>query len=166
MNPFKLFSINRNKTLSVNDTHENNNIRNFLTMDDDFCKLYIEQPFVNSYFLNAWVNIAINILIRNIARADYTIKIEGEDIRHGQVYELFRKPNPALSRYDLWKETAAWWYLEGEAFWWFGSDYSGGLPKEIYILDPRKMCYEAEQYGAFDFGFRHIPRRWFYHSGT
>ncbi|WP_461257651.1 phage portal protein, partial [Treponema sp. R80B11-R83G3] len=116
--------------------------------------------------LNAWVNIAVNILTRNIARADFVIKNGGEDVTHGQIYNLFRKPNPALSRYDLWKETAAWWHLEGEAFWWFGSDYSGGLPKEIYVLDPRKMRHEGELSGGFDFGFRHTPRRWFFHSGA
>jgi HK97 family phage portal protein len=153
------------KIKGVAEKSEDNTL-NHLTNDDFFSNLYIEQPPVNSYFLNAWVNIAVNILIRNIARADFTIKNEGEDVTHGQVFNLFRKPNPALSRYDLWKETAAWWHLEGEAFWWFGGDYSGGLPKEIYVLDPRKMRHEAELYGGFDFGFRHIPRRWFYHSGV
>jgi HK97 family phage portal protein len=112
------------------------------------------------------VNIAVNILIRNIARADFTIKNDGEDVECGLIYDLFRRPNSSISRYDLWKETAAWWHLEGEAFWWFGSDYSGGIPKEIFILDPRKMRHEGELYGGLDFGFRHIPRRWFYHYGT
>ena len=149
-------------TLSVNN---DNNTINHLTNDEFFSNLYIE-PHNNSYLLNAWVNIAVSILIRNIGRADFTIKNEGEDVTNGQVYDLFRKPNPALSRFDIWKETAAWWHLEGEAFWWFGSEYSGGLPKEIYILDPRKMRHEAELSGGFDFGFRHIPRRWFYHSGS
>ena len=140
---------------------------NFSLSNDDFdSNLYLDQPYINSYFLNSWVNIAINILIRNIARADFTIKLGGEDVTNGKVYDLFRRPNSALSRYDLWKETAAWWYLEGEAFWWFGENYSGGLPKEIYILDPRKMRHEGELSGGFDFGFRHIPRRWFYHSGS
>ena len=145
---------------------------NFSLSDNDFgSNLYIEKPLTNSYFLNAWVNIAINILIRNIARADFTIKLGGEDVKNGKVYDLFRKPNPVLSRFDLWKETAAWWHLEGECFWWFGSEYSGGLPKEIFILDPRKMRHEGELSGvgnatAYDFGFRHIPRRWFYQSGT
>jgi HK97 family phage portal protein len=150
-----------NKALSDNTT---NSFRNSLTSDDDFISLYSEPTYNNSYFLHAWVNIAVNILIRNIARSDFVIKHGGEDVTHGQVYELFRKPNPALSRYDLWKETAAWWFLEGEAFWWFGSDYSGGLPKEIFILDPRKMRHEADLRGGF--GFQHIPRRWFYHCGT
>ena len=140
---------------------------NYPLSDTEFdSNLYIEQPFINSYFLNAWVNIAINILIRNIARADYTIKLGGEDVKNGKIYDLFRKPNSSLSRYDLWKETAAWWHLEGECFWWFGPDYSGGLPKELYILDPRKMRHEGELSGGFDFGIRQIPRRWFYQSAN
>jgi len=139
----------------------------FSLSDDDFISnLYTDKPIINSYFINAWVNIAINILIRNIARADFTIKNGGDDVTKGQIYELFRRPNQFLSRYDLWKETAAWWHLEGEAFWWFGDSYSGGLPKEIFILDPRKMRHEGELSGRFDFDIRHIPRRWFYHCGT
>jgi len=152
------------KTKSVREKSEEC-YKNSLTDDDFFTNLYSEQPLINSYSINAWVNIAISILIRNIARADFTIKKEGEDVTYGQVYDLFRKPNSALSRYDLWKETAAWWHLEGEAFWWFGDNYSGGIPKEIFVLDPRKMRHEGEMYGGFDFSFRHIPRRWFYHSG-
>jgi HK97 family phage portal protein len=153
----------RNKTLGV---ISDNPSKNFLTADDDFINLYSEQHLQDSYFLNSWVNIAVNILIRNIARADFTIKNGGDDITHGAIFDLFHRPNSFLSRYDLWKETAAWWFLEGEAIWWFGSDYSGGLPKEIFILDPRKMRHEGELYGSLDFGFRQIPRRWFYHCGT
>jgi len=147
-------------------TKSDNSNRFSLPSDDDFINLYNELPLGNSYFLNAWVNIAVNILIRNIARADFTIENEGNDVTNGSIYNLFHRPNSSLSRYDLWKETAAWWFLEGEAFWWFGSDYSGGLPKEIFILDPRKMRNEGELRGGVDFDFRHIPRRWFYHCGT
>jgi HK97 family phage portal protein len=140
---------------------------NFSLSDyDDVCNFNNKDKIGEPYLINAWVNIAINILIRNIARADFCIKLGGEDVTHGQIYELFRKPNPFISRFDLWKETAAWWHLEGEAFWWFGSEYSGGLPKEIFILDPRKMRHEGELSGGIDFGFRHIPRRWFYHCGS
>jgi len=137
-----------------------------LTSDDDFLNLYNGQQIVNSYFLNAWVNISISILIRNIARADFVIRKEGEDVTYGQIYELFRKPNSSLSRYDMWKETSAWWFLEGEAFWWFGENYSGGLPKEIFVLNPRNMKHEGELYGSVNFGFNNTPRRWFYQCGT
>ena len=143
---------------------DKNNSFNSLPLDDDFLK-FDNEPFNDSYLCNAWVNIAINILIRNIARADFTIKREGDDIECGTVYELFRRPNSFTSRFDLWKETAAWWFLEGEAFWWFGADYSGGIPKEIYILNPRKMRHEGE-FLSLDFGFNKKPRRWFYHCGA
>ena len=159
----RLFS--GNKTKSVNASNESNTLAN-LTFSENFSIFNVEPNLGDAYLLHAWVNIAVNILIRNIARADFTIKNGGEDLTHGQVFDLFHKPNSFLSRYDLWKETAAWWFLEGEAFWWFGSDYSGGLPKEIYILDPRKMRNEGELRGGIDFDFRNKPRRWFYHSGT
>jgi len=153
------------KTKTVIEKSEDTTASSLLN-DDNFSNFYIEHPFTSSYTINAWVNIAIHILIRNIARADFTIKHEGEDIMSGHLFNLFRRPNPNLSRFDLWKETAAWWHLEGEAFWWYGPDYSGGIPKEIYVLDPRKMRHEGELPGGFDFTFRQKPRRWFYHAGT
>jgi hypothetical protein len=143
------------KTNSVNQKSVEN-AGNSLTVDEYFHSFYNRQHCENFYSLNAWVNIAVNILIRNIARADFTVKNGGEDVTHGSIFELFRKPNPALSRFDLWKETAAWWFLEGEAFWWFGSEYSGGIPKEIFALDPRDMRHEGELYGGLDFSFRRI----------
>jgi HK97 family phage portal protein len=108
------------------------------------------------YLFNAWVNIAVNILARNIARADFVIKQGGDDVNSGPLHDLFKRPNPALSRFDLWKETAAWWHIEGEAFWWFGPDYAGGLPTELFILNPRKLHHEDH---------RKSGRRWFYHDG-
>ena len=89
-----------------------------LSIDDDFSIFDINNfSFNDTYLIFAWVNIAVNILTRNIARADFTIKKEGDDVKSGAVYDLFRKPNASLSRFDLWKETAAWWFIEGEAFW-------------------------------------------------
>jgi len=136
-----------------------------LSADDDFYKFDSGSRLGDTYLLHAWVNIAVNILTRNIARADFCIKREGDDIECGSIYDLFRRPNSSLSRYELWKETASWWFIEGEAFWWFGSDYSGGIPKEIYILDPRRMRHEGELKGL-DLGFRNVPRKWFYHVGA
>jgi HK97 family phage portal protein len=172
MNPVKALFANKRKPTSVERHNtpiaEKNttNGPNWLTLDDNNNNFIYEPSFNNSYILNAWVNIAVNILIRNIARADFTIKNNGEDILGGPVYELFRRPNQILSRYDLWKETAGWWFMEGEAFWWFGPEYSAGLPKEIFILNPRNMRHEAEMTGSIDFSFKDKPRRWYYHAGT
>ncbi len=91
------------------------------------------------YRSHSWVNICINILIRNVGRAPFVISRSGEDLSSGAIFSLFRDVNPHMNRCDLWKETAAWWFLEGEAFWYFGDDYTAGIPSEIYVLSPRKM---------------------------
>jgi len=135
-------------------------------LDDGFGASNDRQHSNGSYLYHSWVNIAVNILIRNIARADFTIRKNGAEVTAGPVYGLFHRPNGTLSRYDLWKETAAWWFLEGEAFWWYGPDYGGGIPREIYVLDPRRMRHEGEFTGEIDPGFRDKPRRWFLQTGT
>jgi HK97 family phage portal protein len=140
-----------------------------LTFDDDLTNFYMN-PLNDSFLCNAWVNIAVNILIRNIARADFVLEREGVELKSGSLFSLFHRPNEYLSRYDLWKETAAWWFVEGEAFWWFGADYSGGLPKQLHILNPRKLQLEGEgldvgKNGLLD-NFSDKKRRWFYHAGT
>ena len=170
MNLLKIFTANkeskkRDRITTEKETKNKSSFANSLTYEDDFLK-FNREPYCESYLLHAWVNIAVGILIRNIARADFTIKCGGEDVSNGQVYDLFHTPNPTLSRFDLWKETAAWWFLEGEAFWWFGADYSGGLPKEIYVLDPRKLRHEGEFSGGIHFDFKNKPRRWFYQTST
>ncbi|MDR1949014.1 MAG: phage portal protein [Spirochaetaceae bacterium] len=120
----------------------------------------------DGYLVNAWVNIAVGILIRNIARARFVLERGGNEVKSGPLYELFRRPNEGLSRFDLWKETAAWWYLEGEAFWWFGPEYAGGIPREVYVPDPRGMRHEVTELGDLSAVFTQNKRRWFYHTGT
>jgi HK97 family phage portal protein len=165
----KIFTLQRQNTSQQNCTkallEKPSSMLKSWSDDEDFTIFNNNNTLGDTYLLHAWVNIAVNILTRNIARADFTVKKEGNDIECGAVYDLFRRPNPSLSRYDLWKETAAWWFIEGEAFWWFGSDYSGGLPREIFILDPRRMRHEGELRGL-DFGTRNKPRKWFYHVGA
>ena len=161
----KIKPLANEKTLSEDE----NNAYNLLSVNDDFLKFEVE-PFNDPYLCNAWVNIAVNILIRNIARADFVIEKEGVEIKSGSLFSLFRRPNEFLSRFDLWKETAAWWFLEGEAFWWFGADYSGGLPKEIFILNPRKLILESEVMSLKGEIANPVcssnKRRWFYNSGA
>lgn len=91
------------------------------------------------YLQHAWVSVCIDILTRNVARAEFEIKKDGKVEDSSELAKLFRYPNRELSRFDLWKQTCAWWSLDGEAFWWFGEDYSCGIPKEFYVLNPRNM---------------------------
>jgi len=105
------------------------------------------------YLSHAWVNIAVGLLMRNIGRADFRIKRNGEFVSSGPVCDLFREATPGMSRFDLWKQTSAWWFLEGEAFWYYGERYGGGIPEEIQILNPRRMRHWVE---------RDKVRRWYY----
>jgi HK97 family phage portal protein len=137
----------------------------FAINEENFNYWFPDNNNADYYLINAWVNIAVNILTRNLARAEFVIEKEGEELRHGSLYDLFHKPNCTLSRYDLWKETSAWWHIEGEAFWWFGPDYSGGIPKEIYVLNPRKLQLEVTGLGIYN-EISHNKRRWFYNAGA
>ena len=164
LNPFKIFARNKQKHLSGGKIKANNTFQNSLTLDDDFSILYVD-PFNNPYLSNAWVNIAVNILIRNVARADFILEKDGVEVKSGSLFDLFHRPNEHLSRYDMWKETAAWWFTEGEAFWWYGPDYGGGLPKQLHILNPRKLQLEGEGLDVQQ-KFTNKNRRWFYNAGT
>ena len=172
MNPFKIFSptywrykSSLQRIITEKNAKTKNSLPNSMTDDGDFDYISYNTSNNDYYLFNSWVNIAINILIRNLARADFIIEREGEEVKNGPLFELYHRPNERLSRYDLWKETAAWWHLEGEAFWWFGPDYAGGLPKSIYILDPRRIQLEG---GRLDFHdeLNIAKRRWFYNTGA
>jgi len=166
MNLFGIFTDSVKRQKASRERHKTGIVSfgNSLSVDDDFIKFNID-PYNDAYRCNAWVNIAVNILIRNIARADFIIESNGVEIKNGPLFALFHRPNENLSRFDLWKETAAWWFMEGEAFWWFGPDYGGGLPKEIYILNPRKIQLEGE---GLDVGRQNLKtkKRWYYNAGA
>ena len=96
------------------------------------------------YLQHAWVSVCIDILTRNVARAEFEVRKNGNVELDSRLARLFRFPNKSLSRFDLWKQTCAWWSLDGEAFWWFGENYVCGVPDEIYILNPRYMQHVVD----------------------
>lgn len=126
-----------------------------MAKEDPFSESAVSPATKDYYLTHAWVNIAIGILMRNIGRTEYIIKKNGQTVTNGPVFNLFQSPNSRLSRFDLWKETAAWWYLEGEAFWYFGDSYSGGIPNTFTILNPRRISMRIEN-GRVS--------RWFYET--
>ena len=65
-------------------SHKRKSYRSQLLADDEkFSTLYIDPYNTDYYLYSSWVNIAINILIRNLARADFVIEKEGEEIKQG-----------------------------------------------------------------------------------
>jgi hypothetical protein len=50
----------------------------------DYFSIFNTEPHTgDNYLYNAWVHIAVSILIRNIARADFVLKREGNDVNAG-----------------------------------------------------------------------------------
>lgn len=110
---------------------------------DDFDSME-KKACTDPYLQHAWVSVCIDILTRNIARANFEIRKDGKTVTDSKAARLFQLPNSYTSKYDLWKQTCAWWSLDGEAFWWFCEDYTCGVPKEIFVLNPRKMQHVVD----------------------
>ena len=129
-----LFSKKNQKEKKLRSFSEINNE----TVADDF-SVHEKKTCTDPYLQHAWVSVCIDILTRNVARAEYEIKKNGKTESNSRLSKLFMYPNKSMCRFDLWKQTCAWWSLDGEAFWWFGEDYSCGIPKEFHVLNPRNM---------------------------
>lgn len=108
------------------------------TLSEDFGEVE-NHVCSDPYMQHAWVSVCIDILTRNVARAEFEIKKDGNKVTDSKTARLFRYPSENMSRFDLWKQTCAWWSLEGEAFWWFGKEYSCGVPDQIQVLSPRRV---------------------------
>jgi HK97 family phage portal protein len=87
----------------------------------------------------AWVYIILDKLVKQFSRAPFQNLSNGKVIESGPLWELF-------SNSELWEATAGWLFSENEAFWWFGTDFGGlRMPKEIHVLDPRRIYHYVEE---------------------
>ena len=125
----------RKKTESIEEINRRD-------LEEDFPSPEASYKVRDPYREHAWVNIAVGLLMRNIGRARFEVRRDDKKAEDSKAARLFREPNPRMTCFDLWKETAAWWSLEGEAFWYFGEEYGAGIPDEIYVLNPRQMSAE------------------------
>ena len=114
------------------------------TVADDF-SVRERKTCTDPYLQHAWVSVCIDILTRNVARAEFEVRKNGTVENGTELANLFKYPNKNMSRFDLWKQTCAWWSLDGEAFWWFGENYVCGIPNEIFILNPRCMQHVVNE---------------------
>ena len=85
---------------------------------------------------HAWINIAVSVRSKNIARAPFRIYRGDDEVTTGPVFDLFKNVNPFMSRFQLWEATNSWLDVRGECIWLFNDDYGVGIPQEIYPVDP------------------------------
>jgi len=61
-----------------------------------------------------------------------------QEVEIGPVYDLFRAPNPLLSRSELFRGTVVYLKRDGKCVWYYDV-FKGKMPGEIWPLNPRCM---------------------------
>lgn len=100
----------------------------------------------DAYDTLAWVNIAVEKIAKNLARAPFEI-YEGDDPArtNNPALKLFTGVNPYMSRYQLWEATVSWLLVRGECIWIFEQGHSAQeFPTEIWIFDPRMFEHTVD----------------------
>ncbi len=67
-----------------------------------------------------------------------------KEVTNGRVWDLFRAPNPTMSRLQLFVGTVVHLYRDGEAVWAYDK-MSGGVPGEVWLLNPRWLTPKTRE---------------------
>ena len=100
-----------------------------------------QDPFSTNYTINR----AISLLAQNVAQVPLDIYKGEEPIPKTQeMYNMFIKPNPWMSNFELWELTMIYLYNYGESFWYLNTNEYGKI-QEIYVLNPKFMKHEKNK---------------------
>jgi len=115
-----------------------------------------QDPFSTNYVINR----AISLLAQNVAQVPLDI-YKGEDPLppENEMYNMFIRPNPYMSNFELWELTMIYLYNYGESFWYINNNEYGKI-QDIYVLNPKFMKHEKDkatgQIGSWIFNYK-IP---------
>lgn len=105
----------------------------FLSRSDLRNGMNVNDPYSQS----AWVYACVTVIMRKLSSVPYVLverKADSEgqrkEITEGASYELFRNPNPMMSRSELWEFTAMAKLLTGGCLWVY--DVENGKVKNIW----------------------------------
>lgn len=111
-------------------------------------KVESEEDFIRAYRLHVWVFACVRVVAT--ATAGLPLKIykgKGDDkkeITDHPAVELFDRPNPRLTGYDLKEATATCMDLTGDGYWEKARGARSGLPKELFWLMPDRMTVHPD----------------------
>ena len=88
---------------------------------------------------HGWYNIAVMKIAKTLARAPFKVYTGDQEDTTSEWARLFTRPNPYISRYQLFEATAAWLQNNGECIWTFGAEYSTGVPSQIIVGNPGRF---------------------------
>jgi len=102
---------------------------------------------MKAYQQVSWVYASVSRICRAAASVSFNVlerKAEQEEeIVSHPFEELLWRPNPFMSRYQLWEQTVGFQELAGNAYWYLNN--VGGEPKEIWPLRPDRMRVVADK---------------------
>lgn len=88
-----------------------------------------------------WIHVAVSRLAKSAAQVPFEIyktQVVDDELQENSLLEhpmldLLNKPNPDMTRMELWEATVGYLFLTGNAYW-FLSGPGGGAPTEIDVL--------------------------------
>ena len=88
--------------------------------------------------LQGWVFAAVNVIGNAVARVRWRLLKNDEEVRDHPVVKLIQKPNPQMTRWELWKKTIMHLETTGNSYWYTPLNKLG-VPAEIWIIPPNRM---------------------------
>lgn len=97
-----------------------------------------------AYTTSPWVYVAVSKIAQAAAQLEMHVQTKQSDglwvtTTDHEIYDLLRRPNQWMSRYELIEATFASMELSGNAFWFLNGGAGGGRPSEIMPLRPDRM---------------------------
>lgn len=104
-----------------------------------------EEELLGSYGASVWVYSACNAIAEKLASVSIQLMDENNELveNEDETIQLIKKPNPKMTRYDLFEITQLWMDTTGNAYWY--------LPKGenvIFPLRPSKMAIVPDKDGT------------------
>jgi len=100
------------------------------------------EDFLQTYEKSVWVYAAVYAIASSAAGVPFRIfeKSNGERklLTSGPIVELFSRPNPLISGFELWESTFSYLELTGNCYWEIVSDRNN-QPRELYPLRPDRI---------------------------
>lgn len=111
-------------------------------------KIESEEDFIRAYRLHVWVFVCVRIIADAMAGLPLKVyKGKGDDkkeVTDHPAVELFDRPNPRLTGYDLIEAVTTCMELTGDGYIEKAPGQRSGLPRELYWLMPDRMTVHPD----------------------
>lgn len=88
--------------------------------------------------LNSWLFMAVDYIAREVASAQFQVKLGDTVIENHPLEKLLKRPNPYMGGAFFWQYSSAWYSLAGEYFWYVSLD-NWGHPRELWPLPANQV---------------------------